>query len=51
MEIVMAITMEIIMEIIMEVREGVQYYFADFVRKGGGVPPKSVTPFLLKKNP
>ena len=33
-------------------REGVKYYFADFVRKGGGgagVPPKSVTPFSLKK--
>ena len=32
--------------------EDVKYYFADFVRKGGGIPPKSVTPFLLrKKNP
>ena len=30
------------------IREGVKYYFADFVRKGGGVPPKSVTPFLPK---
>ena len=30
-------------------RERVKYYFADFVRKGGGVPPKSVTPFSLKK--
>ena len=30
-------------------REGVKYYFADFVRKGGEVPPKSVTPFLLEK--
>ena len=29
-------------------REPFKYYFADFVRKGGGgVPPKSVTPFLL----
>ena len=27
-------------------REAVKYYFADFVRKGGGVPPKSVTYFL-----
>ena len=32
------------------IREGVKYYFADFVRKGGeGVPPKSVTPFSLEK--
>ena len=31
------------------VREDVNYYFADFVCKGGfGVPPKSVTPFSLK---
>ena len=30
------------------IREGVKYYFADFVRKGGGGPPKSVTPFLVK---
>ena len=30
-------------------REDIKYYFADFVRKGGGgVPPKSVTPFLPK---
>ena len=27
-------------------REAVKYYFADFVRKGGGVPPKSVTYFF-----
>ena len=28
-------------------REGVKYYFADFVRKGvEGVPPKSVTYFM-----
>ena len=26
----------------------IKYYFADFVRKGGGVPPKSVTPFSPK---
>ena len=32
----------------MALREVVKYYFADFVRKGGGVPPKSVTPFLPK---
>ena len=32
-----------------QVREGVKYYFADFVRKWGGVPPKSVTPFSVKK--
>ena len=32
-----------------ELREPFKYYFADFVRKGGGVPPKSVTPFLPKK--
>ena len=25
-----------------DLRETVKYYFADFVRKGGGVPPKSV---------
>ena len=32
-----------------KIREAVTYYFADFVRKkGGGLPPKSVTPFLLK---
>ena len=32
-----------------ELREEVKYYFADFVRKGGGgVPPKSVTPFSPK---
>ena len=31
-------------------RETVKYYFADVVRKqGGGVPPKSVTPFLPGK--
>ena len=31
-------------------REPFKYYFADFVRKaGGGVPPKSVTPFSPKK--
>ena len=32
------------------IREDVKYYFADFVRKGGGrgVPPKSVTPFSMK---
>ena len=31
-------------------RGAVKYYFTDFVRKwGGGVPPKSVTPFSLKK--
>ena len=31
-------------------REAFKYYFADFVRKGGGgLPPKSVTPFLLRK--
>ena len=29
-------------------RENFKYYFADFVRKGGGVPPKSVTPYLPK---
>ena len=29
-------------------RGNFKYYFADFVRKGGGVPPKSVTPFLPK---
>ena len=29
-------------------REDFKYYFADFGRKGGGVPPKSVTPFSLK---
>ena len=33
----------------MYLRGAVKYYFADFVRKGGGVPPKSVAPFLLKK--
>ena len=33
----------------MVVREDIKYYFADFVRNGeGGVPPKSVTPFLPK---
>ena len=32
-----------------QIREPVKYYFADFVRKGGGYPPKSVTPFSLKK--
>ena len=26
----------------------VKYYFAEFVRKGGRVPPKSVTPFSMK---
>ena len=31
-----------------ELRGEVKYYFADFVRKGGGVPPKSITPFLPK---
>ena len=31
------------------IREPFKYYFADFVRKGGGVPPKSVTPFLPGK--
>ena len=31
------------------IREDFKYYFADFVRKGGGVPPKSVSPFSLKK--
>ena len=31
------------------IRGDFKYYFAGFVRKGGGeVPPKSVTPFLLK---
>ena len=49
MEIVMAITMEIIMEIIMEVREGVQYYFADFVRKGGGGTPQIRNPLFAEK--
>ena len=31
-------------------RESFKYYFADFVRKGGGggVPPKSITFFLAK---
>ena len=32
-----------------KLREAVKYYFADFVRKGGGLPPKSVTPFLPGK--
>ena len=33
-----------------DLREEVKYYFADFVRKGGGggVPPKSVTAFSPK---
>ena len=26
--------------------EEVKYYCADFFRQGGGVPPKSITPFL-----
>ena len=31
------------------IRGDIRYYFADFVRKGGGeYPPKSVTPFSLK---
>ena len=50
MEVIMRITMEIIMEIIMEVREGVQYYFADFVRKGGGGTPQIRNWFFAKKN-
>ena len=34
-------------ECLKKLREGVKYYFADFVRKGGrGVPPKFVTYFL-----
>ena len=34
------------------IREDFKYYFADFVRKGGGgVPPKSVTPLSLKVFP
>ena len=32
-------------------REDVKYYFADFVRKGGGeVPTKSVTPVNVNRN-
>ena len=31
-----------------KIRENFKYYFADFVRKGGGIPPKSVTPYLPK---
>ena len=36
---------------LLQLREAVKYYFADFVRKGRAavVPPKSVTPFSLKK--
>ena len=32
-----------------ELRGAIKYYFADYVCKGGGVPPKSITPFSLKK--
>ena len=28
--------------------EDIKYYFVDFFRKGGVVPPNSVTPFSLK---
>ena len=33
-----------------DLRENFKYYFADFVRKwgGGGLPPKSITPFSVK---
>ena len=30
------------------IREDIKYYFANFVLKGGGVPPNSKTPFSLK---